>query len=194
MKSAVRWRLVLIAVLLALAAIPAAALYHSYSHRANLAPDFTLTDQAGRPFTLSQQRGRAVALFFGYGHCPDICPTTLASLARAKTLLGPRAADVEILFVTVDPERDTPQALGKYVALFDRNIIALTGTAAQLEPVYKAYFVYHEKQKPDGSANGYAVSHSATIFMIDRSGRLRTVGGWDDDSKTLARTLEDLLS
>jgi protein SCO1/2 len=192
--SEVRWRLVLIAVLLGLAAVPAAALYQSYTHRAHFAPDFTLTDQAGRPFTLSEQRGRAVALFFGYGHCPDICPTTLASLARAKAALGSRGADVEIVFVTVDPERDTAEALGKYVALFDRSIVALTGTSAQLEPVYKAYFVYHEKQKPDGSANGYTVAHSTAIFMIDRAGRLRTVGGWDDDSKTLARTLEDLLT
>jgi protein SCO1/2 len=194
LTGALRWRAVLVAALIALAAIPAVALFHSYTHRANLAPDFTLTDQAGHTFTLSEQRGRAVALFFGYGHCPDICPTTLSSLARAKAVLGSRGADVEIVFVTVDPERDTAETLGKYVAAFDRSIVALTGTSAQLEPVYKAYFVYHEKQKPDGSANGYAVSHSAAIFMIDRSGRLRTVGGWDDDPKTLARTLEDLLS
>ncbi len=192
--NAARWRIVLIAALLALAAIPAVALYHSYTHRANLAPDFTLTDQNGQPYTLSRQRGRAVALFFGYGHCPDICPTALANLAHAKTALGSRSADLEIAFVTVDPERDTPQALGKYVALFDRSIVALTGTPAQLDPVYKAYFVYHKKQKPDGSANGYAVSHSAAIFLIDRSGRLRTVAGWDDETPALTRTLEDLLS
>jgi protein SCO1/2 len=192
--SAARWRLILIAVLLVLAAIPGVALYHSFANRANLAPDFTLIDQTGRPFTLSQQRGHAVALFFGYGHCPDICPTTLANLARAKTLIGAHARDVEIVFVTVDPARDTPEPLGRYVTAFDRDAVALTGTAAQLEPVYKAYFVYHERQKPDGSANGYAVAHSTAIYMIDRSGRLRTVGSWNDDPKTLARTLEDLLS
>jgi protein SCO1/2 len=192
--NAAKWRVVLIAALLALAAIPAVALYHSYTHRANLAPDFTLTDQSGQPYTLSQQRGRAVALFFGYGHCPDICPTALANLAHARAALGSRSGDLEIAFVTVDPERDTPQALGKYVALFDRSIVALTGTPAQLEPVYKKYFVYHKKQKPDGSANGYAVSHSAAIFLIDRSGRLRTVAGWDDDTPALTHTLEDLLS
>lgn len=194
MTSVTRWRLILIAVLLALAAVPAAALYHSYANRANLAPDFTLTDQTGQPFTLSRQRGHAVALFFGYGHCPDICPTTLAGLARAKTMLGPRGRDVEIVFVTVDPARDTPATLGKYVAAFDRDAVALSGTAAELEPVYKSYFVYHEKQKAEGSANGYAVAHSATIYMIDRLGRLRTVGSWNDDPKTLARTLEELLS
>ncbi len=194
MKSALVRRIVLVAALVALAAIPAIALYRSYAHRPNLAPDFTLTDQTGRRFALSAQRGRAVALFFGYGHCPDICPTTLAALARARKSLGSHAGDVEIAFVTVDPERDTPAVLGKYVALFDPSIVALTGTPAELDPVYKAYFVYHEKQKPDGSANGYAVSHSAAIYMIDRYGRLRTVGSWDDDYKTLARTLEELLS
>jgi protein SCO1/2 len=193
-KSALGWRIALVAALLALAAIPVVALYQSYTHRANRAPDFTLTDQKGQPFRLSAQRGHAVALFFGYGHCPDICPTTLAALARAKAALGARAGDVEIVFVTVDPERDTPQSLGRYVEIFDRNIVALTGTGAQLEPVYKAYFVYHQKQKPDGSANGYAVSHSAAIYMIDRSGRLRTTASWDDDYKALTRSLEDLLS
>jgi protein SCO1/2 len=193
-SGAAKVRAILIVALLALAAIPAAKLYQSYANRAHFAPDFTLTDQADRAFTLSQQRGHAVALFFGYAHCPDICPTTLAGLSKAKASLGSRGAEVEIVFVTVDPERDTRRALGAYVAPFDKSIIALTGTPAQLEPVYKAYFVYHQKQKPDGSANGYAVAHSAEIYMIDRSGRLRTVGSWDDDPKVLARTLEELLS
>lgn len=194
MKRSARGRIVVLVAFLALAAIAGIAFYRYQANRPNLAPDFTLTDQAGRRFALSEQRGRAVALFFGYGHCPDICPTTLAALARARASLGSRAVDVEIAFVTVDPERDTPAVLGKYVALFDPSIVALTGTPAQLDPVYKAYFVYHEKQKPDGSANGYAVSHSAAIYMIDRSGRLRTVGSWDDDYRSLARTLEELLS
>lgn len=179
--------------LLALAGTPllAAALPHS-GERAMTA-DFTLTDQAGRPFTLSSERGRIVVLFFGYTHCSDVCPTTLASLARARSALGSAGRNVTVAFVTVDPERDTARVLGRFVALFDRSFVGLTGTPAQLARVYRAYHVTHRIVAAPSSASGYDVEHTSLVYFIGRDGRLRGYGDWTDPPKTFEQSLRELL-
>jgi protein SCO1 len=154
--------------------------------RGPLAPDFSLTDQNHRPFRLSDLRGHAVALFFGYTHCPDVCPTTLAALARAKRKLGADGARFDVVFVTVDPQRDTRAVVGKYVRLFDSSFIGLTGTEAQLAPVYAAYKVYHQALPAHGSAVGYLVAHSSTVDFIGPHGRIRGFGDWSDTPDELA--------
>jgi protein SCO1/2 len=150
------------------------------------APDFTLTDQDGRPYTLSAHRGHAIALFFGYAHCPDVCPTTLAALARAKRKLGSEADTFDVVLVTVDPARDTSAVLKRYVRLFDPSFAGLTGTEAQLDPVYAAYHIVHQIDSGSRSANGYVVAHSSAVQFISPGGRLRGVGDWSDSPDELA--------
>jgi protein SCO1/2 len=158
---------------------------------AKRAPDFTLTDQFGHPYRLSSHVGTPIALFFGYTYCPDICPTTLASLQRAKKSLGPSGAGISIVFVTVDPERDSPPVLRRYIDAFDPSFVALTGSLAQLAPVWSAYHVQREKQPPAGGA--YAVSHTAIVYFIGRDGTLRSYGEWSDPVASFAQSFRELL-
>jgi protein SCO1/2 len=125
-----------------------------------IAPDFTLSDQNGQPFTLSHYRGRPVVLFFGYTHCPDVCPTILANLKRARDVLGGKAHDVVVALVTVDPERDTAAELRQFVTVFDPSFLGLRGTRAQLEPIYRAYHVRYAKLAENSA--GYLVSSGGT--------------------------------
>ena len=151
------------------------------------APDFTLTDQDGRPYTLSAQRGRPVALFFGYAHCPDVCPTTLQALAGAKRKLGDAGRTFDIVLVTVDPTRDTPTVLKRYVHLFDPAFGGLTGSEAELAPVYAAYHIEHEiVPATKGSAAGYIVAHSSVVQFISPGGRLRGTGNFSDSPDEFA--------
>jgi protein SCO1/2 len=177
-------------VLACVAAVVARALVPS----GPLAPDFTLTDQNGRPYSLSAQRGHAVALFFGYAHCPDVCPTTLAALANAKRKLGASGGNFDVVLVTVDPARDTPAVLKRYVHLFDPTFTGLTGTEKELEPVYDAYHVYHEIDAGKGSANGYVVAHSSAVVFISPDGRLRGTGDWSDSPDELATLIRQAQS
>jgi protein SCO1/2 len=116
------------------------------------AADFTLTDQKNQPFQLSNQRGKVALLFFGYAHCPDVCPVTLSIFSQVRKSLGPQADEVSFVFVTVDPERDTPEALGKYLANFSAPLTGLTGSRAELEPVWKSYGVYQARQGEGGGS------------------------------------------
>ena len=177
----------------ALAIVAAVALTRFNAARGPQAPDFTLTDQNGRPFTLSAHRNHSVALFFGYTHCPDVCPTTLAALARARRDLGAAGRSIDVVFVTVDPQRDTPAVLKRYVGLFDPSFTGLTGTAAQLEPVLAAYHVYHQILPAHG-AGGYFVAHGSSVDFIGTGGRIRATADWSDSPPELARTMKDSLS
>lgn len=143
------------------------------------APDFTLTDQYGRPFTLSEQKGNVVLLFFGYSSCPDVCPTTLGIWRMVHEMLGADAARVRFVFVTVDPERDTPERIREHLGLFHPDFIGLTGSPAELEHVYAAYGVVREKVDAPESGMGYLVNHTASDFLIDTQGiwRVRHVFG-----------------
>jgi protein SCO1/2 len=152
------------------------------------APDFTLSDQNGRAFTLSHERGRPVVLFFGYTNCPDVCPTILANLERARKSIGPRGSDVLVALITVDRARDTEAALGRFVAVFDPSFLGLTGTKAQLASVYRAYHVRYAKLP--GSAGDYLVSHTAFVYYIGRDGRVRGFGTWNDSEAILEESLK----
>ena len=156
--------------------------------------DFTLTDQYHHPFRLADQLGHVVVLFFGYTHCPDVCPTTLAHLARDERVLTPaERARLRVAFITVDPERDSPATLGRYVSLFDSAFVGLTGTERQLDPVYAAYHVYHEKAAGT-AATGYLVTHSGALYLISSHGTLRVIHQWNDDDASVLHDLKELLS
>jgi protein SCO1/2 len=174
-------------VVLAFAAATALALY---LRGRNLAPDFTLIDQSGRSFTLSAQRGKRVALFFGYTHCPDECPTTLAHIEAAVRSLGSAGTSVEPIFITVDPARDSPAALKKYVSLFGTNLVGLTGSQAALQQTYAEYHIFF--QKLPATAGGYDVAHGSAIVYIDAAGRLSGYGDSDDDVPAIAARLREL--
>ncbi len=138
--------------------------------------DFQLTDHNGHPRSLSDFRGKVVAVFFGFTHCPDVCPTTLAELAQTVKRLGARGDEVQILFITVDPARDTQKVLAQYVPAFDPRFLGLYGDPATTAKVAAAYKVFFAPQPPNASGN-YTVDHSAAIFVIDRRGRPRLVMG-----------------
>lgn len=137
------------------------------------AADFTLEDTSGTPFRLSDQRGRIVLLFFGFTSCPDVCPTTLSEARRILEGLGEEAEQVRFAFITVDPERDTPERLGQYVTRFHPDIVGLRGTAAQLQAMFDAYGVYAAKVPLEDSAAEYTMEHTARVFLVDQEGQLR---------------------
>ena len=149
-----------------------------------------LTDHTGRPRSLEDFRGKAVVLFFGFAQCPDVCPTTLAEISGALKQLGPAAERVQVLFVTVDPERDTPKVLAEYVASFDPRVLALRGDAEATQRVAKEFKIYYEKRKQGG---GYTVDHSAQTYVIDPQGRLRLLVRHDRLAQDLAHDLRVLL-
>lgn len=132
--------------------------------------DFRLTDHNGKARTLKDFRGKTVALFFGYTHCPDVCPTTLADLAQAMRLLGNDADRVQVLFVTVDPERDTPELMAQYVPAFHPSFLGLYGDAQATTQAAKAFYVGYQKQP---TSSGYNVDHSLGTFLVDPQGRVR---------------------
>jgi len=142
-------------------------------------PDFELTDQTGAPWRLSDQRGNVVLLFFGYTSCPDVCPTTLATWRGVHEGLAGDAERTRFVFVTVDPERDTPEQLGRHVNVFNPDFVGLTGDADALAAVYDVFDVYYQKVEVPQSALGYLIDHTATTFVIDPEGtwRLRETYG-----------------
>lgn len=156
------------------------------------AADFALKDQAEQPFQLGDQRNKLVLLFFGYTSCPDVCPTTLAQFKRARAQLGGQADRVRFVFITVDPERDTPAQMNKYLGAFDPAFVGLGGSEAELEPVWKAYGVYRKIQ-PGSSATGYLVDHSARAYLIDAQGNLRLTYAFGATADDMAADMRYLL-
>ena len=130
-----------------------------------------LEDQNGETFRLSDQSGKMNLIFFGYTNCPDICPSTLADFQKIYTGLKDKTDQVNFIFITVDPERDTPQRLKDYVGFFNQDFMALTSDRQILERIWKTYGVYQQKQDP-GSASGYLVDHSTRIYLVDSMGDL----------------------
>lgn len=134
--------------------------------------DFLLTDHRGKPTRLSDFRGKIVALFFGFTQCPDVCPTTLAEFAQVYRDLGRDADQVQVLFITIDPERDTQQLLGEYVPAFDSRFIGLRGSPEETRRVADAYKVTYLKIKAK-EGDFYTLDHTAYVFLFDRTGLLR---------------------
>lgn len=149
-----------------------------------------LTDHTGKPRRLEDFRGKAVVLFFGFTHCPDVCPTTLVEVAGALKKLGADAARVQVLLVTVDPERDTQDALAKYVSAFDPGFLGLRGDAVATQRVAKEFKIYYEKRK---TGDTYTVDHSGQSYVIDPEGRLRLLVRPERIGQDLAPDLRVLL-
>lgn len=131
-----------------------------------------LTDADGRNRSIADFRGKVVVVVFGYTHCPDVCPTTLADMASARRQLGDRAREVQVVFVTLDPKRDTGELMGQYVAAFDPSFIGLRGDAQATAKVTKDFHVFAE-ERPGKTPDTYTVDHSAQSFVLDRDGRMR---------------------
>jgi protein SCO1/2 len=130
---------------------------------------FALTEHTGRARTDADFRGKLMLVYFGFTFCPDICPTDLQEMSRAVNLLGPAGDEIQPIFITLDPERDTAQHLATYVDLFHPRLVGLTGSQAATEEVADAYRVYH--QKVATGPNAYTVDHSAYVYLMDREGR-----------------------
>jgi protein SCO1/2 len=156
------------------------------------AADFTLTGPDGKTVSLSDFRGKVVALYFGYTFCPDVCPTTMAALAQAMRDLGAKADDVQVVMVTVDPERDTPDKLNTYVTAFDPRFIGLSGTPDEIARAAQPFGVVYKKHA-GSSATNYLVDHTASTTVIDRDGRVRLIWPYGTPSDELAADLDHLL-
>ena len=153
---------------------------------------FHLVDQNGKPFGDSDLKGKWHLVFFGYTHCPDTCPTALNEMALALDRLGKERDAVGIVFITVDPERDTPEVLKSYVESFDAPIVALTGSTEAVAEAAKAYRVYYAKHpRSDG---GYDMDHGAVIYVMDKEGRFTATFTPDSPADTIATRLQKLLS
>ena len=159
---------------------------------ADYGKDFQLPDQDGRMRSLKDFRGKLVVLFFGYTQCPDVCPTTMAELAQARQLLGPDGEKVQGVFVSIDPERDTPEVLKAYMANFDPTFLALRGTPEQLAATAKEFKIYYKKV--DGKTPGtYTMDHTAASYVYDTQGRLRLYTRYGTGPQALASDLQLLL-
>lgn len=144
----------------------------SYGEPYPVAPPIQLTRANGEPFRLSDQRGKFVLLFFGYTSCPDVCPTTMAELKLVVDGLGEAANSVQVVFISVDPDRDTPEKIQKYVEHFNPNFIGLTGSLDELQKIWDGYGVFRSVNEAD-SAMGYTVDHTARVTLVDADGNLR---------------------
>jgi protein SCO1 len=155
--------------------------------------DFALKDHTGKVRRLADFKGKAVIVFFGFTHCPDVCPTTLAELATVMQELGPLADKVQVLFITVDPERDTPELLAKYVPAFDPRFLGLVGNAAETEQVAKEFKAFYQKV-PGKTAGSYTVDHTAGSYIFDPQGRVRLFARHGQGPEPIVHDLKILLS
>ena len=156
------------------------------------APSFTLTADSGAPSGLEDYRGRVVLIYFGYTFCPDICPASLAELADALDALGEDGDDVQVLMISVDPTRDTPELLGEYVDHFDATFIGLTGSDADIAAVAEKYNVFYQAEEGT-AATGYLVDHWAGVMVIDREGRLVELLSYGTTGEDIAADVEEWL-
>lgn len=156
------------------------------------AADFTLTAHTGQRVNLSTFRGKLVLLFFGYTFCPDVCPMTLAKVAQALKRLGPKARQVQVLFISVDPDRDTPERLAAYVTFFNPTFIGMTGTPEEIAVVAARYGIYSKKEEGT-KATGYLVAHTAIVTVIDPQGYVRLLFPFGISPDEMADDLASLI-
>ena len=160
---------------------------------ATFARDFRLTDHHGQVRTLADFKGKAVAIFFGYIHCPDVCPTTLSDFAAALQQLGPQAEQVQVIFVTVDPQRDTPELLKQFVPAFNPGFLGMYTDAESLKQLAKEYKVVYQKTSVK-AADDYLIDHSAGTYVYDPQGRLRLLMPYGSSPDAIAQDLKVLLA
>lgn len=161
---------------------------------ASTAPPLDLTDTAGRPFTLDQQKGKVTLLYFGYTTCPDLCPTTLNDFAIVKDELGEQAEKADFVLVTFDPERDTQERMQEYLGFFDPEFIGLRGDDAQTQQVLQDYGVTIKRVEYPNSSTGYLIDHTALIYVIDNEGRLRLTYPYGTDPLMIAEDVRYLVN
>jgi protein SCO1 len=154
------------------------------------APEFSLQGSDGRELTMSRYRGKVIVLGFGFTSCPDVCPTTLATLAQTRRKLGQEAADVQIVYITVDPERDSVERMKKYLGTFDPSFVGGTGSAEQLSAVRTEYGILAQKKV---SGANYSVAHSSYTLLIDRRGNIRALMPYGHGSDDYVHDLRILL-
>lgn len=135
---------------------------------------FTLTDQTGKTVTQADYKGKYMLIYFGFTFCPDVCPTELQVMAGAVSKLGAKGAQVQPIFITVDPERDTVEVMANYVKQFDPRLVGLTGTPEQIAEVAKAYRVFYQKVKDDETSGDYTMDHSSIAYLMDPEGKFLT--------------------
>ncbi len=155
--------------------------------------ELRLTDHHGQRRSLEDFHGKVVVLFFGYTHCPDVCPTTLGELGITLKRLGPDASKVQVLFVTLDPARDTPAVLAQYVPSFNPSFLGLTGTDEEIARAAKSFKVFYKKQESASKA-GYTMDHSANTFVLDGQGRVRLLFGFGSGATPLVHDIQQLLA
>jgi len=185
-------------ILVGLAAAGAAILYVQRSSvsadetKLALGAPFVLTDSQGRKFDSRSLKGKPHVMFFGFTHCPDVCPNTLARLAKLRKQLGKGDDAFQILFVSVDPERDTPAELGNYIKLFNTPVIALTGTPQQIADVIRSFGIYAKKAPTEGG--GYTMDHSAQVLLFDADGDFRGTIAFDETDEPALQKLRNIAS
>jgi len=189
------WRLLFLTLLLALSACsdPKPQFANTDISYADFGKDFALTDHNGQPRTLSDFRGKAVVIFFGYTQCPDVCPTTMTGVAEAMKLLGADAARVQVLFVTVDPERDTQELLAQYVPVFNPSFLGLYADAQTIARTAQEFRVFYKKQ-PGSTPTTYTVDHTAGSYVYDPQGRLRLYIKHGEKPELIAKDLKLLVA
>ncbi len=158
---------------------------------ASFGRDFTLTDHNGQRRTLADFKGKVVTVFFGFTHCPDVCPTTLGEMAVVMKELGADAARVQVLFVTVDPERDTSAVLQRYVPAFHPTFLGMTGSAEDIARTAKEFKIFYQKQVLPGG--DYSMDHSAGTYLLDAQGRLRLFAQYGAGAPALLHDIRLLL-
>ena len=158
---------------------------------ASFGKTLALTDHNGEPRTLADFRGKVVALFFGFTHCPDVCPTTLGEMATVMKELGPDAARLQVIFVSIDPERDTVDVLKRYVPLFHPDFLGMTGSPEEIAKAAKEFKIYYQKQVLKGGA--YTMDHSAGTYLLDSEGRLRLFAQYGVGAPALLHDIRLLL-
>jgi len=181
------------AFVLCLAAAAALAACRPQQEPSPVGGPFQLTDQNGRTVTEKALDGKWTAVFFGFTYCPDVCPTTLQTLAEAQERLGPRAKDFQVVFISVDPGRDTPQALKAYLSspAFPKGTIGLTGTPQQIAAVAKAYRAYYAKR---GEGPDYQVDHLSAVYLMDRKGDFAKILANGLGPDEIARQIKDAMA
>jgi protein SCO1/2 len=155
---------------------------------------FSLIDGDGKPVTDQTFRGKYMLVYFGYTYCPDVCPTTLTNVATALDKLGPKADQIQPLFITVDPKRDTPSVVKQYAAAFGPRLIGLTGTPQQIDVAAKAYRVYYAEHRTGPGPDDYSMDHSSVLYLMGPDGRFIAPVRADQDGPEIAAALAKLLS